>query len=54
LRRTGDHAESADALLVTTTQIAIAAGAIVGGLLVDGVGCRVLSPIAGARSSQED
>ncbi|MFE8116662.1 MFS transporter [Brenneria goodwinii] len=33
-----DHAESAGALLVTITQIAIALGAITGGLLVDGPG----------------
>ncbi|HEY0291172.1 MAG TPA: MFS transporter [Hansschlegelia sp.] len=33
-----DHAESAGALLVTTFQIAIATGAVVGGLLVDGFG----------------
>lgn len=33
-----DHAESAGALLVTTTQMAIAIGAVIGGLLVDGVG----------------
>jgi len=32
------HAESAGALLVITTQIAIAAGAIVGGILIDGFG----------------
>ncbi len=35
-----DHAESAGALLVTMFQIAIATGAIVGGLLVDGFGAR--------------
>ena len=35
-----DHAESAGALLVTMFQIAIAIGAIVGGLLVDGFGAR--------------
>lgn len=33
-----DHAESAGALLVSTFQIAIASGAILGGLLVDGFG----------------
>lgn len=33
-----DHAESAGALLVTTFQVAIATGAIAGGLLVDGLG----------------
>ncbi|MGI4744568.1 MAG: MFS transporter [Janthinobacterium lividum] len=33
-----DHAESAGALLVTTFQIAIAAGAILGGVLVDRLG----------------
>jgi len=33
-----DHAESAGALLVTTTQVAIAIGAVIGGLLVDGFG----------------
>ena len=33
-----DHAESAGALLVSTFQVAIAVGAIVGGLLVDGFG----------------
>lgn len=33
-----DHAETAGALLVTTTQAAIAIGAIIGGLLVDGPG----------------
>ncbi|WP_419728498.1 MFS transporter [Lichenicola sp.] len=35
-----DHAESAGALLVTMFQIAIATGAILGGLLVDGFGAR--------------
>ena len=35
-----DHAESAGALLVTMFQVAIATGAIVGGLLVDGFGAR--------------
>jgi predicted MFS family arabinose efflux permease len=35
MRSAPDHAESAGALLVTTFQIAIATGAIVGGLLVD-------------------
>ncbi len=35
-----DHAESAGALLVTMFQVAIATGAIVGGLLVDGYGAR--------------
>lgn len=33
-----DHAESAGALLVTTTQGAIAVGAVIGGLLVNGLG----------------
>lgn len=33
-----DHAESAGALLVTTTQGAIALGAVIGGLLVDSLG----------------
>ncbi len=33
-----DHAESAGALLVTTFQIAIALGAIIGGVLVDMMG----------------
>ncbi len=33
-----DHAESAGALLVSTFQVAISVGAIVGGLLVDGFG----------------
>lgn len=33
-----DHAESAGALLVSTFQVAIASGAIVGGILVDGYG----------------
>jgi predicted MFS family arabinose efflux permease len=37
-RSAPDHAESAGALLVTTFQIAIASGAILGGLLVDGFG----------------
>ena len=39
-RSAPDHAESAGALLVTMFQIAIATGAIVGGLLVDGLGAR--------------
>lgn len=37
-RAAGEHAESAGALLVSTFQIAIATGAILGGLLVDGAG----------------
>ena len=35
-----DHAESAGALLVTMFQVAITTGAVVGGLLVDGLGAR--------------
>jgi len=37
-RAAADHAESAGALLLTTFQIGIAAGAVLGGLLVDGFG----------------
>ncbi|GGE22978.1 MFS transporter [Aureimonas endophytica] len=37
-RSAPDHAESAGALLVTTFQIAIASGAVAGGLLVNGFG----------------
>jgi predicted MFS family arabinose efflux permease len=39
-RAAADHAESAGALLLTTFQIAIAGGAVFGGLLVDGLGAQ--------------
>ncbi len=37
-RAAGEHAESAGALLVTAFQVAIATGAVLGGLFVDGAG----------------
>lgn len=39
-RAATDHAESAGALLSSTFQVAIAAGAILGGLIIDGFGSR--------------
>lgn len=43
-RSAPDHAESAGGLLLTSYQVAIASGAVLGGLLVDGFGAR--GPIA--------
>lgn len=39
-RAAPDHAESAGGLLLTSYQLAIASGAVLGGLLVDGIGAR--------------
>ena len=43
-RSAPDHAESAGGLLLTSYQVAIASGAVLGGLLIDGFGAR--GPIA--------
>jgi predicted MFS family arabinose efflux permease len=43
-RAAPDHAESAGGLLLTAFQVAIASGAVFGGLLVEGFGAR--GPIA--------
>ncbi|CAM2983996.1 major facilitator superfamily transporter [Ectopseudomonas mendocina] len=41
-RAAADHAESAGALLSSTFQVAIAAGAVLGGLIIDGFGAKAV------------